>query len=362
MNPLDDSFFDTVEGEELYERSVLLYEKIERENAHTAHVNGIIMGYLEFGSSDGIPLIWAHGSALTSYEMVNVQEGLVKAGYRVISIDYRGHGKTQIENTGYNTSLYHIADDIAALMDCLDIPRAVVGGLSKGGWIAAAFYDTYPRRTLGLLLEDGGSFSALRWKEDIKLKVVSPGVPPSSAELYGQMYDPAITYETRLEALKIALAVYYPAVLIVPTVEYFCTLLSMFYKQADERWAYHCDQFSLMCDKASYERKVVDSQGIPIYSKLPIMQQSQELMLPFVVFRNLDVPMHIIDPVSPTDWMDVYHQNKELQEQHPDWVVHEVYEYEVSPHEAHYKRPERFVESATALLERVKSSVLQSTK
>ena len=92
------------------------------------------------------------------------------------------------------------------------------------------------------------------------------------------------------------------------------------------------------------------------FSRLTLLQQSQELMLPVVIFRNLNIPVHIIDPVSPTDWMDVRHQNKELQEQHPDWIVHEVYDYEHSPHAAHLKRPDRFVKSAKALLERVEKN------
>jgi len=75
-----------------------------------------------------------------------------------------------------------------------------------------------------------------------------------------------------------------------------------------------------------------------------------------VIFRNLSLPVHIIDPVSPTDSLDVRYQNVELQAQHPDWIVHEVYDYDFSPHAAHFERPERFVKSASALLARVTSS------
>ena len=93
------------------------------------------------------------------------------------------------------------------------------------------------------------------------------------------------------------------------------------------------------------------------YSRLPIMQQSQELMIPLVIFRNLDIPMHIIDPHSPEDWLPVRHQNEELRELHPELITHEVYEYEHSPHEAHIKRPNRFINSAKALLEKVKKNL-----
>ena len=77
----------------LYQQAVALYDKTEAESARIANVNGITLGYLEFGEKNAVPLIWAHGSGSNRYELFNVQAGLVKAGYRVISIDYRGHGK-----------------------------------------------------------------------------------------------------------------------------------------------------------------------------------------------------------------------------------------------------------------------------
>ena len=354
MHFLEKGFIETPEGIKLCNESIELYEKIERENAHVADVNGISMGYLEFGSSNGMPLIWAHGSGFTGYEILNVQAGLVSIGYRVIAIDYRGHGKTQIDETGYNTSLYHIADDMAALMDHLKIAQAIVGGLSKGGWVAAAFYDAYPKRVLGLLFEDGGSWSNVRLKEDVQLKLVQPGPIPYPAEALKQLYDTSISYPNRLEGLKAVLEAYSPAVKANSTVEYITMLLSFLRQKADGTWAYHCDGLRHFFGDTGVDRDIeAVCIGATLYSRLPLMQQSQEQMIPFVVFRNLDIPMHIIDPDSPTDWLPVHHQNEELRALHPDLIVHEVYEYEHSPHEAHIERPGRFIESAKALLKRV---------
>jgi len=351
LSQLNTGFIETLEGVALYHKSIDLYEKIEREHGHITRVNGITMGYLEFGPSDGMPLIWAHASTSTGFEILNVQEALVDAGYWVIAIDYRGHGKTQINVTEYNTSLYHIADDIAALMDDLRIAAAIIGGWSKGGWVAAAFYDAYPKKVLGLLLEDGGSFSDLRFKEDVQLKVVKPGPLPYSAEAAKKLYDTTTRFQTRLEGLKAVWELCSPAIKSAPTVENITWLLSYLCQKADGTWVHHCDCLQLMIGNIDRDYFVT---GPTLYSRLPLMQQSQELMIPLVVFRNLDVPMHIIDPVSPEDWLPVRHQNKELQAQHPDLIVHEVYDYEHSPHEAHIERPERFIESAKALLKRVK--------
>jgi alpha-beta hydrolase superfamily lysophospholipase len=43
-----------------------------------------------------VPLIWAHGSASTGYEIRSVAPRLVAAGCRVIAVDYRGHGLTRV--------------------------------------------------------------------------------------------------------------------------------------------------------------------------------------------------------------------------------------------------------------------------
>lgn len=354
--PTETIDFPLTEDSELYHQALALYEKTEQENGHTVAVNGINMAYLEFGPSDGMPLIWAHGSGSSRYELFMVQEGLVKAGYRVISIDYRGHGKTQIDITPYNTSLYHVADDIAALMDYLELPKAIVGGLSKGGWIAAAFYDAYPDRCLGLLLEDGGSFLWLRLTEDIRLNLVQPK-PASRApviETYKALCDSTTRFESLFEGLSVvwqlAIASYSEArQKALNTDVRFWSLLLSHLSEIKGKWKPHCDEKALM-----YGSNRTLLTGDILYSQLPIMQRSQSLMDPFVIFRNLHVPLHIIDPDSPTTLLQVYDQNKELQKLHPDLIVHEPYTYEHSPHPAHIERPGRFIKSAKALLVRVK--------
>ena len=354
--------FPLTESSQLYQQALSLFEKTEQNHCHSAKVNGINMAYLEFGTSDGIPLIWGHGSGGGRYELFMVQEELVEAGYRVISIDYRGHGKTQLEVTPYNASLYHIADDIAALMDHLDLPKAIIGGLSKGGWIAAAFYDAYPGRCLGLLLEDGGSFSHLRLAEDVKLNLVQPIAASKTvtAEVSQKLYDSSTLFNSQIEGLKVAwqggIAPYSDSrqQALNTDVRFWVILLSHL-RKVDGRWAPHCDVIDLMYGNDA-GRNANDELLLSktLYSRLPIMQRSQELMDPLVVFRNLHVPLHIIDPDSPTTLLQVHHQNEELQQLHPDLIVHEPYTYEHSPHVAHIERPERFIKSAKAILTRVK--------
>ena len=318
----------------LYEKAIARYEKIERENAYTAQVNGIGMGYLDFGPKNNVPLIWAHGSNWTGYEILNVKDGLVAAGYRVIAIDYRGHGKTQIID--FNTSLYDVADDMAALMDHLSISKAVVGGWSKGGFVAAAFYDEYPERTLGLLLEDGGSWSDQQWRDE----------QPPTKEWLEMMKKiskdiDSLRYSSRFDAFQAVMGESDPS---KTSIDLAVGILSKWLLTKEGKWKNHVSSSLMLGNFSGFELKAP--------SRLPLMQWNQQAMIPEIIFRNLHVPVIIIDPVSEDENMSLSHQNKKLQRQHPDLIMHQV--YKDTGHGAHLERPERFIENAKQLLQRVK--------
>src|ERR1043165_1072242 len=133
---------DTTRARAAYEAVTALRNDYERKYGHFVSVNGIRMHYLEWGDKNGVPLVWSHGSASSGLELRAVAPRLAQAGYRVIAVDYRGHGLTRV--TDYDFGIYHIADDLIGLLDSLKIPAAVFGGASKGGSVAAAVYDQYP--------------------------------------------------------------------------------------------------------------------------------------------------------------------------------------------------------------------------
>ena len=321
------------EVRELYEKTVELYEKIERENAHLVHVNGITMGYLDFGPKKNAPLIWAHGSGWTSYEILNVKDELIASGYRVIAIDYRGHGKTQIQD--FNTSLYDVADDIAALMDHLTISKAVIGGWSKGGFIAAAFYDEYPARVLGLLLEDGGSWSGQRRYDETFDITKNIEEFRSWEKLNSQQFD------SRFGAFRAVIGEFNPGDI---SMHQAINILSKFRLDDRGKWVNHLDPKLLVGDLSGYEKNAP--------SLHPLMQWSQQAMIPEIIFRHLDVPMLIIDPVSENDSIDVSDQNRQLKNQHPRLIRHQI--YQDTGHAAHLSKPKRFVQDAQLLLSKVK--------
>lgn len=110
-----------------------------------ALINGIVMAYDEVGSGPAVILI--HGFPLCR-EMWRPQIGaLTKAGYRVVLPDLRGFGESDAPEGPYSMPLF--ADDIVALMDHLEIEKAVIGGMSMGGYVVFNLVERYPERLAG---------------------------------------------------------------------------------------------------------------------------------------------------------------------------------------------------------------------
>jgi len=119
--------------------------------------------YLDQGEGD--PIVLVHGFASTK-EVNWLQPAwvttLTRAGYRVIALDNRGHGRSTklYDPADYATS--RMADDVRALLDALAIGRADVMGYSMGARITAFLALVYPQRVrsailggLGIRLVDG---------------------------------------------------------------------------------------------------------------------------------------------------------------------------------------------------------------
>ena len=154
---------DTTRMRAAFAAVTALRDDYERSYGRFVAVNGIRMHYLEWGGKNGVPLVWTHGNAGSAYEIRTVAPRLAQAGYRVLAVDYRGHGLTRV--TDYDFTIHHIADDLIGLLDSLKIPAAVFGGVNKGAFVAAAVYDHYPNRVLGLVMADGGTWSS-QWVYD----------------------------------------------------------------------------------------------------------------------------------------------------------------------------------------------------
>ena len=104
---------------------------------------------------EGEPIVLVHGFA-SNKEVNWLYPGwvstLTRAGRRVIALDNRGHGaSTKL----YDPAAYHsglMAEDVRALIDHLDLPRADVMGYSLGGRITALLAEEHPQRVRSAIL------------------------------------------------------------------------------------------------------------------------------------------------------------------------------------------------------------------
>jgi pimeloyl-ACP methyl ester carboxylesterase len=83
--------------------------------------------------------------------MWDPQVGALVAECRCIPIDLRGFGDSSAVGP-YSMDVY--ADDVAGVLDTLQIERAVIAGLSMGGYVAMAMWRRHRRRIRGLVLAD----------------------------------------------------------------------------------------------------------------------------------------------------------------------------------------------------------------
>jgi pimeloyl-ACP methyl ester carboxylesterase len=95
-----------------------------------AEANGIRIHYAIYGQ--GSPVIFLHGGLANSDYWGN-QATAVAARHTVILMDSRGHGRSTRDARPYGYDL--MADDVVALMDALEIPKADIVGWSDGGII-----------------------------------------------------------------------------------------------------------------------------------------------------------------------------------------------------------------------------------
>lgn len=121
------------------------------ENDKKIIVNYLTVSYNDAGPDGAPTIILIHGFPLNK-SMWNRQMEKLEADYRVIAYDVRGHGKSDSGDDDFSIELF--GQDLILLMDALKIEKAMLCGLSMGGYIALNAIENYPERFTALVLSD----------------------------------------------------------------------------------------------------------------------------------------------------------------------------------------------------------------
>jgi len=101
--------------------------------------DGTEIYYKDWGA--GEPVVLSHGWPLSSEAWAGQMLFLTQHGYRVIAHDRRGHGRSSQTSSGNDMNTY--ADDLAAVIDHLDLKNAVLVGHSTGGGEVTRYVGRY---------------------------------------------------------------------------------------------------------------------------------------------------------------------------------------------------------------------------
>jgi non-heme chloroperoxidase len=122
-----------------------------RETAKLVTRDGVTLYYKDWGPKNGQPVVFSHGWPLNSDSWESQMFFLANQGYRCIAHDRRGHGRSSQPWDG--NDMDHYADDLAHLIETLDLKNAVLVGFSTGGGEVARYVGRHgTKRTAGLVL------------------------------------------------------------------------------------------------------------------------------------------------------------------------------------------------------------------
>jgi pimeloyl-ACP methyl ester carboxylesterase len=115
------------------------------------------VGYVDAGPADGPAVVLFHGWPYDIYSFVDVTPLLTERGYRVVIPYLRGYGTTRFlsEQTFRNGQQSALAMDAIALMDVLEIDKAIVAGFDWGARTADIIAAVAPERCTGLVSVSG---------------------------------------------------------------------------------------------------------------------------------------------------------------------------------------------------------------
>ena len=139
-----------------------------------APVNGLKMYYEVHGSGD--PVVLLHGAFMTITNNWTGWIGELSKTRKEIAVELQGHGRTA--DIDRDISSANLADDVAALLDHLKIPRADLIGYSMGGGVAMQCAIRHPEKVRKVVV------ISARFRHDGAVKEALDALPQLTAEAF----------------------------------------------------------------------------------------------------------------------------------------------------------------------------------
>ena len=114
--------------------------------------DGHRIAYAEYGEGDRV-LVLAHGLLMNRHMYDHLAPEMASRGLRVIAVDLLGHGESDKPTDMRAYNMTRFADQLAALIDHLELDRPVVGGTSLGANSALEMAVRHPRASRALFIE-----------------------------------------------------------------------------------------------------------------------------------------------------------------------------------------------------------------
>jgi 3-oxoadipate enol-lactonase len=115
-------------------------------------INNVPIYYELHGPQEAPVLVLNNGVLMNAATSWVFQTPALSRHYRLLQYDCRGQGQSGHPAGKY--SMQQHADDLAALLEALEIPDAHIAGISYGGEVGQAFALQYPQKTRSLILAD----------------------------------------------------------------------------------------------------------------------------------------------------------------------------------------------------------------
>ncbi|MBF6173930.1 alpha/beta fold hydrolase [Nocardia blacklockiae] len=129
---------------------------------HFRTTDGTTLAYEEYGT--GTPIVFLAGWSLNTEMWEQQVPFFAERGYRCVLLDRRGHGRSDRPATGYDADTR--ADDVAALLEHLDLTEVTLVAHSTGGAEAMHYLARHGQDRVRRVALLAPAMPRLRWAED----------------------------------------------------------------------------------------------------------------------------------------------------------------------------------------------------